>query len=243
MAILKGNKLQNIVFSTLLLCFAIGIVEATSDIVSKSWKSIMLKAEPSKSVEMAQPNRSTPDIIDEDEGHDANDEDVDPNADDEEDKGTDAKCVYIDPDSAYSYHLLLEGLHNLILSRYPMASAPHVDRQYLENCHLYIDDGPYIEGSYEEIGETCDFVSFHVTTYNSDGTEKYVDYYEYIFPMLNNIVVYRNRFHGKGYHGGCGRIYVNDGDTRLTKRFFFQKDSFVIGLESLIKGVRIVSED
>lgn len=105
MAKLKRNKLYNIAFLALLLCFAIAIVEAAFDLTSKLGESAMSKAEPSKSVELAQANRSTHDISEEDMDSDTNDEDEDPDAIDD-DEGTDDKSVYyMDPDSAYSYHL------------------------------------------------------------------------------------------------------------------------------------------
>ena len=69
---------------------------------------------------------------------------------------------------------------------------------------------------------------------------QYIDDYTYYIPLSNSELFFvRNRYHGKGYHGGSFLIYKNPGSTKFselksplvrTKRYFELK------LEKIVRG-------
>jgi len=100
-----------------------------------------------------------------------------------------------------------------IVTKYKNVSDIKIERIYLENFNTYSSDPGYIEGDKIRVDNYCLKLSFSTTTYNDNGTIKYIDGYQFIVPekkvnvLLNKEACFcKNNYHGKGYHGGSARI-------------------------------------
>ena len=131
------------------------------------------------------------------------------------------------------------ALKEAILKKYSNARDIKVSNEYLSNVSLFWSDPGYVEGPTISVNAKCWIISFSTDTFNDDGSLRYSDDYEFYILKDDSIAFKRNRYHGKGYHGGSFILMKNEIDLRYNDIYApiaRTKDEFTSTLEILLKN-------
>lgn len=131
------------------------------------------------------------------------------------------------------------ALQKVILSKYSNARDFKISSDYLSSVSLFWSDPGYVEGPTISVHAKCWIISFSTDSFNDDGSLRYSDDYEYYILIEDNIAFKRNRYHGKGYHGGSFILIKNDMDLRyndISAPLVMGKDDFTKSIETILKN-------
>lgn len=85
----------------------------------------------------------------------------------------------------------------------------------------------------------CWKITFCTNTFNDDSSLRYTDFYEYYVLKDYNHIFRRNRYQGKGYHGGSFILLKDEGDNHfsdISPTLVRNKDGFARTIEKILKG-------
>lgn len=131
------------------------------------------------------------------------------------------------------------ALKGTILKKYSNARDIKISNEYLNSVSLFWSDPGYVEGPTISVNAKCWKISFSTDSFNDDGSLRYSDDYEYYILKEDSIAFMRNRYHGKGYHGGSFILMKDEMDLRyndISGPIARAKDEFTSTLENLLKN-------
>lgn len=91
-----------------------------------------------------------------------------------------------------------------------------VKKQYVEEEAIYWSDPGYVRGPNIKIQKDAIVICYKTETKNDDGTIKYTDNYCISYVIGDSIVIKRNSYHGRGYHGDSCVILKENNDDRFS---------------------------
>ena len=104
-------------------------------------------------------------------------------------------------------------IKQIIEKQYKNVSDIKIEKIFIETFNTYFSDPGYIEGVTILINTYCISLSFSSTTFNTNGTIKYQDDYQFIIPEKKyyiydgkEVFFYKNNYHGMHFHGGSASI-------------------------------------
>lgn len=130
------------------------------------------------------------------------------------------------------------SIKSIIIKEYPNARNIIIASEFLSKVSLFWSDPGYVEGPTISVNATCWKISFSTDNINDDGSIKYTDDNEYYVLKEDDVTFKRNRYHGKGYHGGSFVVLKNEVDFRYNEieaPLVSSKDNMIINIESVLK--------
>lgn len=131
------------------------------------------------------------------------------------------------------------AVEEAILKEYSNARDIKISNEYLSSVSLFWSDPGYVKGPTISVNAKCWKISFSTDSFNDDGSLRYSDDYEFYILKDDSIAFKRNRYHGKGYHGGSFILMKNEKDLRyndISAPIAGTKDQFTSTLEILLKN-------
>ena len=95
---------------------------------------------------------------------------------------------------------------------YSNARDISIKTDFLSSVSLFWSDPGYVKGPTIPIDRQCLRLHFSTDTFNEDGTIRYTDDYDYYIINDDRIAIRKNRYHGKGYHGGSCVLIKSESD-------------------------------
>ena len=114
-----------------------------------------------------------------------------------------------------------------------------ISDDFLDTVFLFWSDPGFVAGPSISVNLKCWKITFYTNTFNDDGSLRYTDYYEYYVLKDYNHIFRRNRYQGKGYHGGSFILLKDEGDNHfsdISPTLVRNKDGFARTIEKILKG-------